>query len=265
MPSLRIYFDAFVKNSVKEIKVQILGNKDRLAKIENNQIINTGFYKKKILEKIEDDYYIADFFEIGQKKIPSIQTELAYFNYLDTLSKSEIRQHPTLIKIVFNPRKKIMCFFTRAKISNKVSDKLLQRLNKIYSFNFIYNPIIYTYKENKLNALVNALDIKDLTLLTAWDYENQISIKNPKKISETNKYLELIKEQSKGNWTHLKVPFDDLDIVLKINKTTKNFITFDNNYKNDTHLVKAIDFIVNKILEIEDFSGKRQTLLNSFY
>ncbi len=50
-----------------------------------------------------------------------------------------------------------MCFFTRAKISNKVSDKLLQTLYNIYPFIFVYNPIIYTYKEDKLNALVNAL------------------------------------------------------------------------------------------------------------
>ena len=75
----------------------------------------------------------------------------------------------------------------------------------------------------------------------------------------------MAKEQSRGNWTHLKVPFDDLDIELRINNNTQNFITFENKYIDDTHLINAVDFLINKIIEVEEFSGKKQTYINSFY
>ncbi len=265
MPSLRIYFDVAVKDEVDIIRQLILQDNNYLASFDNNSnILQAGFYEK-ILEHVNENYYISDYFEIGVKNIPTLKAELSYFKYGDTPNLSETTQYPILIKKILNPRKKVLCFYTRAKISNKLSNDLLAKLKEKYHFVFRYQPILFQYKRDQLNALVNALGIKDFTAISCWDRDNKVIIKNPKKITETKKYLEIAKEQSRGNWTHLKVPFDELGIELRINNNTQNFITFENKYIDDTHLVKAVDFLINKIIEVEEFSGKKQTYINSFY
>ncbi len=265
MPSLRIYFDAAVKDTMDIIRQQILMDSNHSAIFDkNSNILQAGFYKN-ILELVNENYYISDYFEIGVKNIPTLETELSYFNYAEIPSLSEKRQYPILIKIIFNPRKRVLCFYTRAKISNKLSDDLLNKLNTQYYFVYRYQPLLFQYKRDQLDALVNALGIKDFTAISCWDGDNKVIIKNPKKITETKKYLEIAKEQSRGNWTHLKVPFDELNIELRINNKTQNFITFENKYIDDTHLVNGVDFLINKIIEVEEFSGKKQTYINSFY
>lgn len=263
MASLRLYFEAIIQDPIERIKEKIFSDESNFAKFESSNILTPGFYKEsKILSPILNDYYISNFFEIGQKKLPTLITELSYFNY-DNKTKSEIRQFPILIKILYNQKKKVLGFYSRSPLKNKLADNLIRKLKQKYHFNFRFDPLLYTYQEDKLDKFVRVLNIKDFTAITIWDKDNKITLKNPRKISETKKYIDFFNEQSSGNWTHLKVPFDDLDIELKIHKQTQRFITFENDYSNDNHLTKAVDFLTNKILEFEDFNQKKQTFLDS--
>lgn len=264
MASLRLYFEAIIQDPIEKIREKISSDESIFAKFESSSILTPGLYKKsKVLSPILDDYYISDFFEIGQKKLPTLITELSYFNY-DNKTKSEIRQFPILIKILYNQKKRVLGFYSRSPLKNKLADNLIIKLKQKYHFNFRFDPLLYIYQEENLDKFVRVLNIKDFTAITIWDRDNKITLKNPRKISETKKYIDFFNEQSSGNWTHLKVPFDDLDIELKIHRQTQRFITFENDYIDDIHLTKAADFLANKILEFEDFKQKKQTFLDSY-
>lgn len=126
-------------------------------------------------------------------------------------------------------------------------------------------PQNYVFKEDELDDLVNALDIKDYTAISVWDKDNKAILENPQKNTETEKFISFLNDTYKGKWHYLKVQFDDPNIELKINNKTQKFITFINDYVDDVHLANAVDFLVSKIFEIEDFSGSKQVYIDSFY
>ena len=114
MASLRLYFEAIIQDPIERIKEKIFSDESNFAKFESSNILTPGFYKKsKILSPILNDYYISNFFEIGQKKLPTLITELSYFNY-DNKTKSEIRQFPILIKILYNQKRGFWGFIAGA-------------------------------------------------------------------------------------------------------------------------------------------------------
>lgn len=146
-----------------------------------------------------------------------------------------------------------------------LSENLIQAIHKKYHFYFSYKPIMYEYKKDHMQSLVNALKINNYQRIKVWDYDSKLSIKNPKNISKTNKYFEFLEEKRGGNWTHLEVPFEELDIKLIINNSNQDFITFSNDYRDGVHLLKGLNFLIGKILEVKDFSGPKQTVIDPFF
>ncbi|MFX0138241.1 MAG: hypothetical protein ACFFDN_31660 [Candidatus Hodarchaeota archaeon] len=262
MGSLKIYFHAKSMNSIEEIRNKILQNPNLRAKIEGTRVQRSGYYIK-ILKEIGNNYYVSDYIVLRTKKIPSLNSELEYFKYKEGREEIKEEQYPIIIKILFNPKKQILCLFTRVHLKDDISERFIQALDEVY--NFFFSLEIYEYKKNHMQPLVDTLKIKNYELIEVWDHDNKLALKNPKNITETDKYLEFIKEKRGGNWTHLVVPFNHLNIKLHINNSSKNFMTFANDYEDDTHLIKAVDFLINKIMQVEDLSGPKQTMLKGFF
>ena len=61
-----------------------------------------------------------------------------------------------------------------------------------------------------------------------------------------------------GNWTHVKMRNKTLQFEIRINNRTQKFLTFENDYINDEHLVKSVDLIVKKIIELGEYKNQTQ-------
>ncbi len=55
-----------------------------------------------------------------------------------------------------------------------------------------------------------------------------------------------------------------MDFKIRINNRTQKFLTFENDYLSDLHLVKAVDYLVTKIRKVKEFNNQRQTRLKSY-
>lgn len=263
---MRIFHDAITQSSIEQLEENIKKNPENFALFDATMTIKrAGFRDNQPLFKVgPKEYYVTEFFEIDSKTLPSYYTEMYYFKNVGNLSDSEEKVYPILIKILLNRKKRILCLYSKQVLRNAVVDNLIINLRNKYSFDFRIKPEQYIFKKNQLEGLVNALDIKDYTAISVWDKDNKAILTNPEKLSETEKFISFLNDRFKGKWDSLKVPFDDLDIELRINNRTQNRITFSNDYIDDDHLINAVDFIVSKIFEVEDFSGPKQMYLNSF-
>jgi len=94
--------------------------------------------------------------------------------------------------------------------------------------------------------------------------DNLLSIKNSERLTPSKKVDAVIEELKAGNWSHVKIRKKELDFEIRINNRTQKFLTFENDYFSDLHLVKAVDYLATKILKAEDLANQRQTRLKSF-
>ncbi len=264
MPPLRIFLTAIPELDIDELEKIIKANEDNFAKINKNlNVERPGFYKQQVVfKKILDDYYTTDYIETDTKTLPSLNTELFYFKYLDNITETEERMYPIFIKLILNRRKGVLCLYSKQVVTNDKAEKLIMKLHKDHNFNFKFKPVNYVFKKDQLDELINILEIKDYTAISIWDKDNKLSIKNPKKLTESNKVISFIDEIYKGNWSHITIPIETFEI--RLNNQNQKFITFENNYIDDMHLVKAVDYLINKLLEVVDLSGSKQVFLDKF-
>lgn len=266
MPLLRIFHDVYTKSEITQIEDKIKSKSDNFAEFDNDKkLVRPGFRKnQQIFKPTSKGYYIAEYFEIDKRSMPSYYTEMYYFKNLSEKVESEEKLYPILIKILFNRKKKVLCLYSKQVLRNDLVNNLINKLRNKHSLDFKMQPQNYVFKEDELDDLVNALDIKDYTAISVWDKDNRAILENPQKITETEKFISFLNDTYKGKWHYLKVPFDDLNIELKINNKTQKFITFVNDYVDDVHLANAVDFLVSKIFEVEDFSSSKQVFIDSF-
>ncbi|MFW9877932.1 MAG: hypothetical protein ACFFG0_33030 [Candidatus Thorarchaeota archaeon] len=266
MPLLRIFHDVYTKSEINQIEEFIKSNNENFAEFdEEKKLLKPGFRKsKQIFKPSSKGYYIVEYFEIDKRSMPSYYTEMYYFKNLTEKIESEEKLYPILIKILFNRKKRVLCLYSKQILRNDLVNNLIIKLRNKYGLDFKTQPQDYIFKEDELDDFVDALDIKDYTAISVWDKDNKAILENPQKITETEKFISFLNDTYKGKWHYLKVPFDELNIELKINNKTQKYITFINDYVDDMHLTNAVDFLVSKIFEVEDFSGSKQVFINSF-
>ncbi|TKJ23923.1 MAG: hypothetical protein CEE43_01805 [Promethearchaeota archaeon Loki_b32] len=266
MPLLRIFHDVYTKSEISRIEENIKIKNENFAEFdEEKKILKPGFRKsKQIFKPTSKGYYLTEYFEIDKRSMPSYYTEMYYFKNLTEKIESEEKFYPILIKILFNRKKKVLCLYSKQILRNDLVNNLVIKLRNKHGLDFKTQPQNYIFKEDELDDLVDALDIKDYTAISVWDKDNRAILENPQKITETEKFISFLNDTYKGKWHYLKVPFDELNIELKINNKTQKYITFINDFVDDMHLTNAVDFLVSKIFEVEDFSGSKQVFINSF-
>lgn len=266
MPLLRIFHDIIIKSEIPQIEEKIKNNSDNFAEFNNEKkLLRTGFRRnQQIFKPTLKGYYTAEYFELDKRSMPSFYTEMYYFKNLLEKVESEEKFYPILIKILLNRNKKVLCLYSKQILRNDLVEILINKLRNKHGLDFKIRPQNYIFREDELDDFVNALDIKDYTAISVWDRDNRAILKNPQKISETKRFISFLNDRYKGNWHYLKVPFEDLNIELKINNKTQKFITFANDYIDDIHLTNAVDFLISKIFEVEDFSGSKQVFIDSF-
>ncbi len=266
MPLLRIFHNVYTKSDIPLIEDKIRSKTDNFAEFDKDKkIISPGFRNiPQIFKPISNGYYVADYFEIDRRSMPSYYTEMYYFKNISEKVELEEKTYLILIKILLNRNKKVLCLYSKQILRNDIVISLINKLRNKHGLDFMMQPQNYVFKEDELDDLVNALEIKDYTAISVWDRDNKAILENPQKITETKKFISFLNDTYKGKWHYLKVPFDDLNIELKINNKTQKFITFVNDYVDDVHLVNAVDFLVSKIFEVEDFSGSKQVFIDTF-
>lgn len=274
MPTLRIYFDAFFNNSLEEIQVGILADQERLAKFDkDNNITDSGFFKEKkvIFRQISGtDYYMANYLLKQSKKVPSKNSELIYFKMLpqDTSGEEFEYPYPTLIKLIVNKTKGILCFYSRRIVQNNTANDLLDELRKKYGFEFKYRLIgnQHVFKKNELDDFLLALsDMENFTAIAFYDEDNKIIAKNDETLSDTPKVQEFKDQVKKGNWENVQLINENLGFEIRLsNKRTQNFLTFISDYQDDEQLISSVDYLVEKIRTTTQFEPKKQTVLNGF-
>ncbi len=269
MPTLRIYYNAFFDATLKHIEKKI---EDKLVshdfKNYNNQ---SGFYKKdKIFHQVLENYHVANYIDKGTKTFPSINSELAYFNFTEDKNESEEKIFPILIKIIFNKDQGILCFYSRQIIRNKEANDLIKKLQSNYGFNFKFSLLNnhHVFKRNELNAFLNILDISDFTAISVLDADNELIVKNTNVLTKTKKVLLFLDEVFNGNWSHVRLINTELEFEIRLsNNKTQNYLTFENKYIDDIHLIKVVDYLTKKIKEAEKASvlnRKKQICLDYY-
>jgi len=274
MPTLRIYFDAFFNNSLEEIQATILADQDCLAKFDkDNNITDSGFFKEKkvIFRQISGtEYHVANYLLKQFRKVPSKNSELIYFKILPQDASGEEVEYPfpTLIKLIVNKGKGILCLYSRRLVQNDTADALLDDLRKKDGFEFKYRLIgnQYVFRRNELDDFLLALsDMENFTAIAFYDEDNKIIAKNDETLSETPKIQEFKEQVKKGNWENVQLINENLGFEIRLsNKRTQNFLTFVNDYQDDEQMISAIDYLVEKIRNTTQFELKKQTILNGF-
>ena len=122
MASLRIYFGAYTISSIQEIKDKIIADSNNFFQFnEKDNAVRSGFYRRsKVLNPVIEDFYVSDFFEIDTKKLPTLNTELLYFQYIENTQEKEEKHYPILVKVIFNRKKSVLCFFTKWLVKKKI-------------------------------------------------------------------------------------------------------------------------------------------------
>ncbi len=269
MPTLRFYFDAFFDAEIKELENRIdFSSIDVRRRAEK---LISGFYKKyRIFKNVLGNYYIANYLEIGKKILPSMNSELAYFNLTEKNMNSEKKIFPILIKLIINKDEGVLCFYSRQIIQNKTANKLILKLHKDYGFNFKYSLANnhFVFRKNELDTLLAGLDVNDYTAISVFDYDNEIIIKNSRCLTQTTKVISFLEELKTGNWSYVKLVNENLNFEIRLsNNKTQNYITFENGYINDVHLIKAVDYLKKRIRDSEMYSvsmRRKQTNIDYF-
>lgn len=252
MPTLRIYLNAFFDAQLETIK------KKAECQLVDSDIknfkYNPGFFKKgKLFHKISGDYYIANYIDIGAKSIPSLESELSYFSFINDNGETDEKIFPIIIKIIFNKEEGILCFYSRQVIKNKEANNLIKNLQTNFGFNFKYSLLNnhYIFRRNELTDFLNVLDISDFTAISVFDDDNELIIKNTNTLTKTKKVLLFFDELNNGNWSYVRLLNTELNFEIRLsNNKTQNYLTFENKYLNDIHLVRVVDYLTKKIKEV---------------
>lgn len=269
MPTIRFYFDAYFDAEIEELENKLESNSvDVRGKSEN---LNSGFYKKnRIFKNIWNSYFIANYMEIGKRILPSMNSELAYFNLTEKNMNSEKKIFPILIKLIINKDEGVLCFYSRQIIQNKTANKLILKLHKDYGFNFKYSLANnhFVFRKNELDTFLAGLDVNDYTAISVFDYDNEIIIKNSRCLTQTTKVISFLEELKTGNWSYVKLVNENLNFEIRLsNNKTQNYITFENGYINDVHLIKAVDYLKKRIRDSAMYSvsiRRKQTNIDYF-
>lgn len=269
MPTLRIYYDAFFDAELEDIEKKIETQSAYFN--EKYDLLQSGFYNKSsILQQVLESYYVANYIDKGSKSIPSINSELAYFNFVEGNSESEEKIFPILIKLIFNKKFGILCFYSKQIIRNREANALIRKLQTKYGFNFKFSLVNnhHVFRRNELNVFLNVLDISDFTAISVYDADNELIVKNNTALTKTKKVLLFLDEVFSGNWSYVRLINAKLEFEIRLsNNKTQNYLTFENKYIDDIHLVKVIDYLTKKIKEAEKASvlnEKKQTCLDYY-
>jgi len=269
MPTLRIYYNAFFDAKLEDIEKKI---ENQLAYFnDKNDTFHPGFYRTvNIFQAVLENYYVANYINKGTKVIPSINSELTYFNFAEDINESEEKLFPILIKIIFNKNLGILCFYSRQIIRNREANTLIKKLQTNYGFNFKFSLVNnhHIFRRNELNAFLNSIDISDFTAISVYDADNELIVKNSIALIKTKKVLLFLDEVYSGNWSYVRLVNSELEFEIRLsNNKTQNYLTFENKYNDDIHLVKVIDYLTKKIKEAEKTSvlnEKKQTCLDYY-
>jgi len=268
MPTLRFYFDAFFDTEIEELEKKLEFNSINVRGKPEHLI--SGFYKKNRIFKNVLGYDISNFLEIGKKVLPSMNSELAYFNLIERNMNTEKKFYPILIKLIINKEKGILCFYSRQIIQNKTANKLVLKLHKDYGFNFKYSLVNnhFIFRKNELDTFLAGLDVNDYTAISVFDSDNEIIIKNSRCLTQTSKVISFLEELKTGNWSYVKLVNENLNFEIRLsNNKTQNYLTFENGYINDVHLIKAVDYLKKRIRNSEMYSvsmRRKQTNIDYF-
>ncbi len=268
MPTIRFYFDAYFDAEIKELENRIDSSSIDVRRRAEKLI--SGFYKKNRIFKNVLGYDIGNFLEIGKKVLPSMNSELAYFNLIERNMNTDKKFYPILIKLIINKEEGILCFYSRQIIQNKTANRLVLKLHKDYGFNFKYSLVNnhFVFRKNELNTFLAGLDVNDYTAISVFDYDNEIIIKNSRGLTQTTKVISFLEELKTGNWSYVKLVNDNLNFEIRLsNNKTQNYLTFENGYINDVHLIKAVDYLKKRIRDSEMYSvsiRRKQTNIDYF-
>lgn len=276
MPTLRIYFDAKCKHSIEEIEEKNKVVPNRFAKFGNDdQIKSSGFFRKtKIFQKIMGtDYYVANYLLKESRKVPSKNSELFYFKLIDKADKNKKEildyAYPILIKMLFNPKRNYLCFYTRKILKNVTANKILRVLESKFSFTFQFT-LIDNHIKLKKNALDNFLaslgKISEFTAISVFDEDNKIIAKNEETLTETESILSYLQKLDRGDWDYVQLRKRELDFEIKLNNNkTLNFITFISNFIDDKCLVRAVDYLLDKVQKTFQLEKKKQANITYYF
>ena len=269
MPTLRFYFDAFFDAEIEELENKLESNSINVRG-KSEHLISDFYKKNRIFENVLG-YNICNFLEIGKKVLPSMNSELAYFNLVERNMNTEKKFYPILIKLINNKDEGILCFYSRQIIQNKTANKLILKLHKDYGFNFKFSLANnhFVFRKNELDTFLAGLDVNDYTAISVFDLDNELIAKNSKKcLTRTSKVVTLMEELKTGNWSYVKLVNENLNFEIRLsNNKTQNYLTFENGYINDLHLVKAVDYLKNRIRESEIYAvsvKRKQTNIDYF-
>ncbi len=257
MPTIRFYFDAYFDAEIEELENKLESNSINVRGKSEHLI--SGFYKKnRIFKNVIGNYYIANYLEIGKKILPSMNSELAYFNLTEKNMNSEKKIFPILIKLIINKDEGVLCFYSRQIIQNKTANNLVLKLHKDYGFNFKFSLANnhFAFRKNELDTFLAGLDVNDYTAISVFDLDNELIVKNAKHtLTKTRKVLAFLDELKTGNWSYVKLINENLNFEIRLsNNKTQNYITFENGYINDVHLIKAVDYLKKRIRDSEMYS-----------
>lgn len=262
MPPLKIYFDVHFNSKIKDLEQEIFSNTNKLAYYFQGNFI-PGFIKLKkeipIFNNVFENYYSSSY--LGTKKIflDSIESVKSSFQNDRKKGKKKEYSTPQMIKILINKKQAILCLYSNGVITKDMAYNIIIDLHTKYNFKFIEIPECYIFKSNHLDDLINSFDKEDFTAISRWNNDNLLSVKNPDNIKMTDTVKPFYEDLDAGNWTHIKIRNKTLQFEIRINNRTQKFLTFENDYINDEHLVKSVDLIVKKIEELEEFKNQAQT------
>jgi hypothetical protein len=268
MPTIRFYFDAFFDIEIEELENKLESNSINVRGKSDHLI--SGFYKKNRIFKNVLGYDIGNFLEIGKKVLPSMNSELAYFNLIERNMNTDKKFYPILIKLIINKEEGILCFYSRQIIQNKTANKLVIKLHKDYGFNFKFSLVNnhFVFRKNELDTFLAGLDVNDYTAISVFDNDKTLIIKNNKCLTKTDKVISFLEELKTGNWSYVRLVNENLNFEIRLsNNKTQNYLTFENGYINDVHLVKAVDYLKKRIRDSEMYSvliRRKQTNIDYF-
>ncbi len=261
MPPIKIYFDVHFNSKIKDLEQEIIANTTKIAHYFQG-IFVPGFIKLKkeipIFNNVFEDYYISSY--LGPRKIFLDSIESVKNDFQNDRKKGKKKEYctPQMIKIIISKNQALICLYSNGVITKDMANNIIIDLHTKFNYKFIEIPECYVFKRNHLDDLINSFDKEDFTAISRWNNDNLLSVKNPDNIKMTDTVKPFYEDLDAGNWTHVKIRNKTLQFEIRINNRTQKFLTFENDYVNDEHLVKSVDLIVKKIKELEEFKNQTQ-------